>query len=285
MPLRRSARVSSKTDNPTQEPPTKKAKTEETQEEVDIEKVSSELEIGDSLPNIELKNQNDESIKISDVVKDHKYVVIFAYPKASTSGCTKQAIGFNNNIDFFDDKNTIVFGISPDSPKGQKSFADKYGFKYDLLSDPKKELISILGAKKKPNGIIRSHFIFVSGKLVDKSVNVKPDDSYNNAKKEIEKLEAGDNDKDVKEEKDNGEQEDVEKKEKNGDNVKEAKENEDSENKSDRNHSEKAANDDKEAKGTTDAKGEGEASSKIKEAEDREADNNFEPANGDEPAE
>ena len=45
--------------------------------------------------------------------EDHasKNLVLFFFPKADTTGCTKEAISFSNLIDKFEDLNTIVIGI------------------------------------------------------------------------------------------------------------------------------------------------------------------------------
>ena len=49
--------------------------------------------------------------------KDHigKNLVLFFFPKADTTGCTKEAISFSNLINEFKDLNTIVIGISKDT--------------------------------------------------------------------------------------------------------------------------------------------------------------------------
>ena len=47
------------------------------------------LAIGDELPHLTLKNEDDESIDLG-ALKFDKGVVIFSYPKASTPGCTSQ---------------------------------------------------------------------------------------------------------------------------------------------------------------------------------------------------
>jgi hypothetical protein len=50
---------------------------------------------------------------------------------------------------------------------------------YSLLSDPKRDFITALGAKS-PNSSKRSHFVFEkgTGKLLDVKLGVKPDDRF-----------------------------------------------------------------------------------------------------------
>lgn len=174
---RRSARVASR-----EEPAAKKAKTEDSDDSVD----HSELEVGDELPSIKLLDDKENEVDISEVAKNSKYLVIFAYPKALTPGCTRQACGFQKSYQSFVDNNTKVFGLSADSPKAQQNFVSKQGLKYPLLSDPKRELIGLLGAKKLPSGTKRAHWIFVDGKLAVKKVPVSPEDSFTTALKDIE---------------------------------------------------------------------------------------------------
>lgn len=191
--LRRSARVASRpikqTEPEEQGPVIKKARTSKSEVTTTT---SAGLEIGDKIPDIKLLNQDSEEIDLAAAAKSSKYVVIFAYPRANSGnvkgGCTYQLIGFEKNYAFFKENNTTVFGLSADSPKSQKSFHDKHNAEFDLLSDPQRKLISILGAKKSPLGIKRSYWLFVDGILKIKEIQVSPQVSFDGAKAEIEKL-------------------------------------------------------------------------------------------------
>lgn len=176
---RRSARVASR-----EEPVAKKPKTEAAEETESTK--TPELEVGDELPSLKLLDNEENEVDVSEVAKNSKYLVIFAYPKALTPGCTRQACGFQKSYQSFVDNDTKVFGLSTDSPKAQQNFVDKQGLKYPLLSDPKRELIGLLGAKKSPSGTKRSHWIFVDGKLAVKKVQVSPEDSFTTSLKDIE---------------------------------------------------------------------------------------------------
>ncbi|AAS51903.1 ADL018Wp [Eremothecium gossypii ATCC 10895] len=144
-----------------------------------------ELQVGDVLPEITLKNQDQADVKLSDVVKKNKIVVLFAYPKASTPGCTRQACGFRDNYQELQ-KHAVVFGISADSVKSQKSFQQKQKLPFDLLSDPKRELIGALGARKTAQtGVIRSHWVFVDGKLGSKRIKISPEMSIADGLSEV----------------------------------------------------------------------------------------------------
>ncbi|ODV61779.1 thioredoxin peroxidase DOT5 ASCRUDRAFT_33210, partial [Ascoidea rubescens DSM 1968] len=144
------------------------------------------LKVGDKIPDIKLKNEKGEEVSLPEIASKNKILCIFAYPKALTSGCTKQACGFRDNYDSLREKASI-FGISSDSPVTQQKFITKHELPFSLLSDPKKELIAPLGAKKALS-ISRSHWIFVNGKLKSSHIRIAPDISVSTAKAEIDKI-------------------------------------------------------------------------------------------------
>ncbi|CAK9437792.1 uncharacterized protein LODBEIA_P21700 [Lodderomyces beijingensis] len=199
--LRRSARVAAqpaKEEAPAAFPPAKKAKKDTTAPKAtpkaepkkasDNGEDAEEIQVGDKIPDITLLNQDEEEVDLSAIAKANKYVVIFAYPKASTPGCTRQVCGFQKNYKFLTDNDVAVFGLSSDEPKAQKSFQTKQGAEYDLLSDPEKQLLGVLGAKKSPSGIKRSHWIFKDGVLAVKEIQISPEQSFEGAKEDIEKF-------------------------------------------------------------------------------------------------
>ena len=100
--------------------------------------------VGEKAPDFELPNQDGEMVKLSDL--QGKRVVLFAYPKAGTSGCTTQACGFRDNYPKIEAGDAIVLGISPDEPKALKKWQEKEALPYDLLSDPEHEVLDAWGA-------------------------------------------------------------------------------------------------------------------------------------------
>lgn len=125
---------------------------------------------------------------MKEIAKENKNCSIFRVPKASTPGCTRQACGFRDNYEDLKE-HAAVFGLSADSVISQKKFQTKQKLPYHLLSDPKREFIGLLGAKKTPlSGSIRSHFVFVDGKLRFKRVKISPEVSVGDAKKEVMEL-------------------------------------------------------------------------------------------------
>lgn len=60
--------------------------------------------------------------------------LVYFYPKADTPGCTAQACGLRDVLRELGE--TAVVGISPDAPARLKTFDEKYGLGFTLLSDP-----------------------------------------------------------------------------------------------------------------------------------------------------
>ncbi|KAL0959053.1 hypothetical protein HGRIS_014353 [Hohenbuehelia grisea] len=133
------------------------------------------IDIGDSLPSLTLRNDDDEDVDIAALTAD-KGLILFLVPKADTPGCTTQACGFRDSYPDFSSSNFEVYCLSADAPKAQNKWKTKKELPYPLLSDPKRALITALGAGE-GGKTKRSHFIFEKGgKLVDKKLPVKPAD-------------------------------------------------------------------------------------------------------------
>lgn len=100
-----------------------------------------------------------------------------------------QACGFRDQYLQIEEKNAVVFGISPDGVTSHQKFKTKYDLPFVLLADEDHsvaEAYAVWGERsmygKKFMGIIRSHFVVdESGTLVDVQYNVKPADSVERA--------------------------------------------------------------------------------------------------------
>ncbi len=67
-------------------------------------------------------------------INKNKFVIFF-FPRADTSGCTKEAIDFSKLINDFNKLNAVVLGISKDPIKKQIKFKEKHNLKCLLGSD------------------------------------------------------------------------------------------------------------------------------------------------------
>lgn len=146
---------------------------------------------GQPFPDFALPNQDGQTVRLSDL--RGKKVILFAFPKANTSGCTTQACGFRDRFPQVSTANAVVLGLSPDAQKDLKKWKDKEGLQYDLLSDVDQTLLNELGIwqeksmyGKKYMGVVRSHWVIdEEGNVIDEQVKVTPEDSV---KKALESL-------------------------------------------------------------------------------------------------
>ena len=101
-----------------------------------------DLKIGDNAPLFEGVNQNGDKIGLTDF-KDKKLILYF-YPKDNTPGCTAESCNLNDNYEMWIEKGFEVVGISPDSEKSHLKFINKFGLKFNLISDTEKEILQAL---------------------------------------------------------------------------------------------------------------------------------------------
>lgn len=121
--------------------------------------------IGALVPGFTLKNQAGIEVDLKSY-RNKKNVVLYFYPKASTPGCTVQACGIRDTRSEFDALDTLILGVSPDSPAKLQKFVDKYDLNFDLLADEDHsiaEKYGVWGLKKFMGrefmGILRTTFI------------------------------------------------------------------------------------------------------------------------------
>jgi peroxiredoxin Q/BCP len=107
------------------------------------------IEVGRKAPDFTLLDENGEKVKLSHF--KGKRVVVFFYPKAMTSGCTREACDFRDEVDAFKKADVAVLGISKDPPEAQRKFKEKYQLPFPLLSDESLEVQKGWGAWGKKN--------------------------------------------------------------------------------------------------------------------------------------
>ena len=122
------------------------------------------LQVGDSVPDFCLPNQDEEEICFRDI--KGRWIILYFYPKDNTPGCSTQACDFTEALPAFEGLNAIVLGVSPDSPKKHRNFIEKKALKITLLADEEKALCHLMGIwqlkkfmGKEYMGVVRSTFI------------------------------------------------------------------------------------------------------------------------------
>ena len=97
------------------------------------------LKIGDTAPEFEVMNQDKAKIKLSNL-KGRKVVLLF-YPMDFSPVCTKEHCAFGPQLGHIaPDGNTVVFGVSTDSPFCHAAFKGQYKIPYDLLADTNRKM-------------------------------------------------------------------------------------------------------------------------------------------------
>jgi len=120
--------------------------------------------VGDKAPEFTLPTGSGEKFSLKDL--KGKKVVLYFYPKDDTSGCTKEACSFRDNIKVIQKKGAVVIGASIDSVQSHQKFASKYDLPFTLVSDEEKELVKKYGVWKEKSmygrkymGIERTTFV------------------------------------------------------------------------------------------------------------------------------
>jgi len=102
---------------------------------------------GDEVPDFELPDQTGAPRRLSTLLADGP-VVLFFYPAAMTTGCTKEACHFRDLAAEFAAAGVQRVGVSMDSVDKQKQFSDKHSFDYPLLADTDGEVAGIFGVRR-----------------------------------------------------------------------------------------------------------------------------------------
>lgn len=97
------------------------------------------MKVGENAPDFTLKDLDGEQWHLAD--RRGQMVVLLFYPGDDTPVCTKQLCSVRDNWSKYQTTGAEVVGISTDSVKSHKTFADKYNLTLRLLSDEKGEVV------------------------------------------------------------------------------------------------------------------------------------------------
>ncbi|GAA3778642.1 thioredoxin-dependent thiol peroxidase [Plantactinospora mayteni] len=134
---------------------------------------------GDAAPDFALLTDAGETLSLKEL--RGRKVVLYAYPKAMTPGCTKQACDFRDSLASLQAAGYEVVGISPDSPAALAKFRDRDAITFPLVSDPDKATLVAYGAYGEKQsygrtitGVIRSTFVIDEEGRIERALyNVK----------------------------------------------------------------------------------------------------------------
>jgi thioredoxin-dependent peroxiredoxin len=122
------------------------------------------LKENNAAPDFEVLDDRGNPFRLSSL--KGKRVVLYFYPKADTPGCTKEACSFRDRLSEFDQRNTVVIGVSPDEPSAQAKFKSKYELTFPLLADSAHKVAEAYGVWKEKSmygkkymGVERTTFV------------------------------------------------------------------------------------------------------------------------------
>ena len=87
--------------------------------------------------------------------KGQKNVVLAFFPAAFSPGCTNEMTKYQETSGQFNANNTVILGISVDSPWANAAFTEKIGAQFNILSDAKRDISRAYGVFDEQNAIAR----------------------------------------------------------------------------------------------------------------------------------
>lgn len=131
------------------------------------------LKAGQQAPHITLPDQDGVVRNLADY--QGQWLLLYFYPKDNTTGCTKQACMLRDDFMGFKKLRVQVVGVSVDSVKSHKKFADEYKLPFTLLSDEQKEAVNKYGVwqeksmyGRKYMGTLRTSFLINPKGIIEK---------------------------------------------------------------------------------------------------------------------
>ena len=131
------------------------------------------MNVGDKLPEVLGLDQNGHEITLSSLAG--KKLVLYAYPKDNTSGCTAEACSLRDHYNELQQAGYVVIGVSKDSVASHQKFIDKQQLPFPLIADTETTLLQQVGAwgeksmyGKKFMGILRTTYLVNEQGVIEK---------------------------------------------------------------------------------------------------------------------
>ena len=136
------------------------------------------MKIGTVAPNIALYNTERQKIDLNTF--SGKKMILYFFPAAWTGTCTTEMCSVRDDFSFYQALDTLVFGISVDSPFALKRFKEDQQLSFELLSDFNKEVI-------RAYGIYREEFVCEMHGVAERAVFIIGSDGTIQYKEVLEK--------------------------------------------------------------------------------------------------
>lgn len=138
------------------------------------------LKEGDKAPLFKVLTDSGEEFDLAQHQSER--IVLYFYPRADTPGCTIESCEFRDTVKKFQSKGATIIGVSPDTPKAQAKFKEKFNFPFTLLADAEKDIANAYFVMKEKNmygkkvmGVARTTFVIENGIITKIFDKVKPE--------------------------------------------------------------------------------------------------------------
>ena len=122
------------------------------------------VDVGRKAPAFTLADQDGKKHALKDFLG--KPVVLYFYPKDDTSGCTKQACQFRDDLPKFKKSKAVILGVSPQDVNSKAKFAGKHDLNFPILADDEAKICEKYGVwqeksmyGKKYMGVVRTTYL------------------------------------------------------------------------------------------------------------------------------
>lgn len=131
------------------------------------------LQVGDKAPERLGRDENGQEIRLSDF--HGKKLVLYFYPKDSTSGCTAEACSLRDGYEQLRRRGVGVVGVSVQDERSHQKFIEKNQLNFPLIADTEQQLVQEMGVwgeksmyGRKYMGTVRTTFIINEEGVIEK---------------------------------------------------------------------------------------------------------------------
>jgi peroxiredoxin Q/BCP len=129
------------------------------------------LKVGDKAPEVTGITDTGAKLNLADVYNKQQYTLVYFYPRAGTSGCTKQGCSLRDSYGDLTQKGVAVVGVSTDTVAAQAKFKDDQHFPFTLIADTDLTVINAFGVPTHTAPVFgttaaRQAYLIKDGKIV-----------------------------------------------------------------------------------------------------------------------
>jgi peroxiredoxin Q/BCP len=150
------------------------------------------LTIGSPAPDVTAPDQDGKPVHFADIYAQSRLTLVYFYPKAGTSGCTKEACSLRDSYDNLHGQGLQIIGVSRDTSAAQKNFAQTNKLPFTLVADTDGKVAEAFGVPMLMGGTIplasRQSFIVKDGKITWNSLKAQTSGSAAEVQKALDGL-------------------------------------------------------------------------------------------------